>query len=179
MVDGPSDLDQLWWHDGALWWPCESADGRQRFTGGRWVPKRRGFGVLKVLSCLWIALSPIALLVSYAGTAENPDPDAVIFAYVGLLWAPVGLVGLLVALWFLGRPGLGRRGRVRWAWTPPPGWPTPPSGWVPPAGWKPDPSWPSPPAQWRGWQRQRTTGLLGSHFVPVDPASQDQQHRNR
>jgi hypothetical protein len=35
--------------------------------------------------------------------------------------------------------------------SPPPGWPSPPSGWVPPEGWTPDPSWPPPPAGWIFW----------------------------
>jgi hypothetical protein len=37
------------------------------------------------------------------------------------------------------------------AWTPPPGWPTPPDGWAPSLGWQPDPEWPAVPANYQWW----------------------------
>ena len=151
---------QVWWHDGALWWPCESADGRQRFTDARWVPKRRGFRALEGVSYLWLLVSPFALIffggvANYSDVDEPPSSDLSILISLGIdaLWVPVGLLGVWVAIRIQGRPGLGERGRVRWIWTPPPGWSTP-AGWTPWLGWEPDPSWPSPPAQWRGWVRQ-------------------------
>lgn len=157
-----TDLDPAWRYDGSLWWPNESADGRQRFNGQRWVTKRPGFRVLQVVSWILVAVSPLALLIGYgtlAGHGQYTDQPPVsggylVFAYLCYLPAPVGIVGVVVADRLLGSPGFGTTGRVRWVWTPPPGWPAPPPGWTPSAGWTPDPSWPPPPAEWRGWVRR-------------------------
>lgn len=158
-------MDEKLWRDGALWWPTESADGRWRFLGERldgrnWISKRPGFRVLRVLSWVWLAASPVVYFVgfayiasdpSYVGEPEPPYRGAVAILY--LLWVPIGLLGLFLTNRILGRPGLAGRGRraARWVWTPPACWPTPPPGWVPTSGWQPDPSWPAAPADWRGW----------------------------
>ena len=44
-------------------------------------------------------------------------------------------------------------------WTPPNGWPSPPTGWAPASGWQPDPNWPPVPAGHQWWQ---PTGQRGS-----------------
>jgi hypothetical protein len=52
------------------------------------------------------------------------------------------------------------------AWTPPPGWPTPPDGWTPSLGWQPEPDWPAVPANYEWWQltqrglRRRRTAIV-------------------
>jgi len=162
-VSGSSGPDRAWWHDGALWWPVESADGRQRFNGERWVPKRRGFRVLQVLGWTLIAMSPVALFIGFGIVAGHPQymdqppvsDELLALAYACyLVPAPLGAVAVAAATWQLGRPGLGTKyTRVRWAWQSPPGWPEASPDWTPSPGWKPDPSWPAPPAQWRGWVR--------------------------
>ena len=157
--------EPAWRHDGALWWPVESADGRRRHDGERWVPKRRGFRVLEVFGWTLLGLSPVLLLVGFGILAGHPQyadqppvsdaGEAFAFACY-LVPGPVGLIAVLVSTWQLGRPGLGTSyTRVRWVWQSPPGWPEPPPDWTPSPGWKPDPTWPEPPAEWRGWVRRR------------------------
>ena len=164
-MNGTAESDQAWRQDGGLWWPVESADGRQRFDGQRWVAKRRGFRVLQVFGWLLLGLSPVALLAGFGIIGGHPaypgqppvSGGPLVFAYACMLIpAPVGLVAVLVASRQLGRPGLGtENARVRWVWQSPPGWPEPPSDWTPSPGWRPDSSWPEPPAEWRGWVRRR------------------------
>jgi hypothetical protein len=164
-VSGSTDPDQAWRQDGVLWWPVESADGRQRFDGERWVPKRQGFRVLQVFGWILLGLSPVALFIGFgilAGHPQYADQPPVSDAWLTFAFAcylvpgPVGLVAVVVSSRQLGRPGLGTPyARVRWVWQSPPGWPEPPSGWAPSPCWRPDPSWPEPPAEWRGWVRRR------------------------
>jgi hypothetical protein len=155
------DREQSWWFDGGLWWPTESADGHQRFDGQYWIPKRRWPRVLYTVSCVLVLLSPLAFVFGFFLVAGGPIPPGdpprpdwvfpVVFAVQ--LMIPAAIAGFVVAKEFTGQPGLGKRGQVRWIWTPPPGWSTPPH-WAPTPGWEPDPSWPPPPEQWRGWVRQ-------------------------
>jgi membrane protease YdiL (CAAX protease family) len=44
--------------------------------------------------------------------------------------------------------------------TPPPGWPAPPTGFAPPPGWQPDPSWPPASPGWNFWQPEPRTWAL-------------------
>lgn len=161
----PSAADGLgWWHDGYLWFPTLSADGRQRFDGERWEPLHPGWKVLRTVTLILLCLTPVVVLVGFGYVASEPEypgqpepPYATLVGLVYVLWLPLCLLLLQLATRRLGSPGFqrrGKRGRGGWAWEPPPGWPPPPASWLPSPGWRPEVSWPAAPPKWRGWTRR-------------------------
>ena len=156
--------DADWWHDGYLWYPRLSDDGRQRFDGNQWRSLHPGSRVARILAVAMLCLTPVVVFAgfiyiasdpAYPGQPEPPHQGLVGLGYV--FWAPLWVSVLLVATRRVGTPGLhARRSRAvpRWSWEPPAGWPQPPSGWRPSPGWRPEPTWPAPPPDWRGWTRK-------------------------
>ena len=155
------ELDE-WVRRGRVWYPCVSADGRQRFDGTRWAPIRAGWRLVRYGAIAMLALTPVVVLVAFGYVAGEPEyagqpepPHERLVADVSLAWAPCFGLLLWLASRRVGAPGFrSRKGSAGWRWTPPPGWPTPPAGWQPEPGWVPPDDWPDPPLEWRGWRRE-------------------------
>ena len=103
--------DADWWHDGYLWYPRLSDDGRQRFDGNQWRSLHPGSRVAWILAVAMLCLTPVVVFVgfiyiasdpAYPGQPEPPHQGLIGLGYV--FWAPLWVSVLLVATRRVGHP---------------------------------------------------------------------------